>query len=71
MTVTEERPVLVVTEADDVTADMVITELNRRGVPVVRVNPSDIGAGLTVSARSVPARPPWPGGCAPRREPLT
>ncbi|MBM4794169.1 ATP-grasp ribosomal peptide maturase [Streptomyces sioyaensis] len=51
MTVTEERPVLVVTEADDVTADMVITELNRRNVPVVRVNPSDIGAGLTVSAR--------------------
>ncbi|MDT0459980.1 ATP-grasp ribosomal peptide maturase [Streptomyces sp. DSM 41527] len=48
---TEERPVLVVTEADDVTADMVITELNRRGVPVARVNPSDIGAGLTVSAR--------------------
>ncbi|MFE3552353.1 ATP-grasp ribosomal peptide maturase [Streptomyces kronopolitis] len=48
---TEERPVLVVTEADDVTADMVITELNRRGVPVARVDPSDIGAGLTVSAR--------------------
>ncbi|GLW16640.1 ATP-grasp ribosomal peptide maturase [Streptomyces sp. NBRC 13847] len=51
MAVTEERPVLVVTEADDVTADMVITELNRRGVPVARVDPSDIGAGLTVSAR--------------------
>ncbi|WP_261801953.1 ATP-grasp ribosomal peptide maturase [Streptomyces sp. ISID311] len=54
MTVTEERPVLVVTEADDVTADMVIAELNRRSVPVVRVNPSDIGEGLTglmVSAR--------------------
>ncbi|MEU4492648.1 ATP-grasp ribosomal peptide maturase [Streptomyces sp. NPDC023998] len=48
---TEERPVLVATEADDVTADMVITELNRRSVPVVRFNPSDIGAGLTVSAR--------------------
>ncbi|GAA2241242.1 ATP-grasp ribosomal peptide maturase [Streptomyces amakusaensis] len=48
---TEERPVLVVTEADDLTADMVITELNRRNVPVVRFNPADIGAGLTVSAR--------------------
>ncbi|MFE6053954.1 ATP-grasp ribosomal peptide maturase [Kitasatospora sp. NPDC056446] len=48
---TEERPVLVVTEAVDVTADMVITELNRRGVPVVRFDPSDIGTGLTVSAR--------------------
>lgn len=51
MSVTEERPVLVATEADDVTADMVITELNRRSVPVVRFNPADIGAGLMVSAR--------------------
>jgi ATP-grasp ribosomal peptide maturase len=49
--VTEERPVLVATEANDCTADMVITELNRRGVPVVRFNPADIGEGLTVSAR--------------------
>ncbi|MEW1862240.1 ATP-grasp ribosomal peptide maturase [Streptomyces sp. NPDC088194] len=48
---TEDRPVLVVTEADDLTADMVITELNRRNVPVVRFNPADIGADLTVSAR--------------------
>ncbi|MFJ5102466.1 ATP-grasp ribosomal peptide maturase [Streptomyces sp. NPDC088554] len=48
---TEERPVLVATEADDVTADMVITQLNRRSVPVVRFNPADIGTDLTVSAR--------------------
>jgi ATP-grasp ribosomal peptide maturase len=48
---TDQRPVLVATEADDITADMVITELNRRGVPVVRFNPADIGASLTVSAR--------------------
>lgn len=47
----EKRPVLVVTEADDVTADMVIAELNRLDVPVVRFNPADIGADLTVSAR--------------------
>lgn len=39
------------TDADDVTADMVINELNRRSVPVVRFNPADMGAGLTVSAR--------------------
>lgn len=51
MSATEERPVLVATEADDVTADMVIAELNRRSVPVVRFNPADIGDGLTVSAR--------------------
>lgn len=48
---TEKRPVLVATEADDITADMVITELNRLDVPVVRFNPADIGADLTVSAR--------------------
>ncbi|MGW2263245.1 ATP-grasp ribosomal peptide maturase [Streptomyces koyangensis] len=48
---TDERPVLVATEADDLTADMVITELNRRSVPVARFNPDDIGADLTVSAR--------------------
>ncbi|WP_405615903.1 ATP-grasp ribosomal peptide maturase [Streptomyces sp. NBC_01511] len=51
MSATEPRPVLVATDADDVTADMVINELNRRSVPVVRFNPADMGAGLTVSAR--------------------
>ncbi|WP_225101867.1 ATP-grasp ribosomal peptide maturase [Streptomyces sp. CoH27] len=51
MSTTEKRPVLVATEADDITADMVITELNRRDVPVVRFNPADIGEDLTVSAR--------------------
>ncbi|MEV5881420.1 ATP-grasp ribosomal peptide maturase [Streptomyces sp. NPDC052020] len=51
---TEEKPVLVATEADDITADMVITELNRRDVPVVRFNPADIGEDLTVSARFGP-----------------
>ncbi|WP_183068963.1 ATP-grasp ribosomal peptide maturase [Streptomyces sp. gCLA4] len=48
---TETRPVLVATEQNDVTADMVITELNQRGTPVVRFNPADLAAGeLTVSA---------------------
>ncbi|MFH8475001.1 ATP-grasp ribosomal peptide maturase [Streptomyces sp. NPDC018000] len=51
MAATEKRPVLVATEADDITADMVISELNRRDVPVVRFNPADIGEDLTVSAR--------------------
>ncbi|MEV7782118.1 ATP-grasp ribosomal peptide maturase [Kitasatospora sp. NPDC088351] len=44
-------PVAVATEADDRTADMVITELNRRDVPVIRFNPADIGHSLTVSAQ--------------------
>ncbi|MGW8992785.1 ATP-grasp ribosomal peptide maturase [Streptomyces zhihengii] len=47
----DRRPVLVVTEVDDVTADLVITALNRQKVPVARFNPADIGAALTVSAR--------------------
>lgn len=55
MTVTEKRPVLVATEADDITADMVIGELNRCDVPVVRFNPADIGGDLTVSS--------WFGTC--------
>lgn len=47
---TKTGPVAVATGADDPTADMVITELNRRGVPVVRFDPADIGTGLAVSA---------------------
>jgi ATP-grasp ribosomal peptide maturase len=47
----EERSVLVATEANDVTADMVIAHLNQRGVPVARFNPADFGVDLTVSAR--------------------
>lgn len=43
--------VLVVTETDDLTADMVIAELNQREIPVARVNPSDFGDRLTMSAR--------------------
>ncbi|MDW4905770.1 hypothetical protein RB628_10570 [Streptomyces sp. ADMS] len=38
------------TEADGITAGMVITELNRRDVPVVRFNPADISEDLAVSA---------------------
>jgi ATP-grasp ribosomal peptide maturase len=47
----EERSVLVATEANDVTADMVIAHLNQRGLPVARFNPADFGVDLTVSAR--------------------
>ncbi|MGW1729043.1 ATP-grasp ribosomal peptide maturase [Streptomyces sp. NPDC002306] len=46
-----DRSVLVATEEVDVTADMVIGELNRRHVPVVRFNPADLGDSLTVSAQ--------------------
>ncbi|MBA8944052.1 ATP-grasp ribosomal peptide maturase [Streptomyces calvus] len=47
----ERNTVLVVTEANDVTADMVIARLNRLGARVVRFNPADMGTGLTVAAR--------------------
>jgi ATP-grasp ribosomal peptide maturase len=46
--------VAVVTETDDLTADMVIAELNRRGTPLVRFNPADIEQGqqsLSITAR--------------------
>ncbi|WP_435220651.1 ATP-grasp ribosomal peptide maturase [Streptomyces sp. Tue6028] len=43
-------PVLVVTRLDDATADDVITELNRRRVPVVRLDPGDFPCEVTLSA---------------------
>ncbi|MGW0824077.1 ATP-grasp ribosomal peptide maturase [Streptomyces sp. NPDC002845] len=42
-------PVLVVTRLDDATADGVIEELNRRSVPVVRLDPGDFPAAVTVA----------------------
>ncbi|GAB2837457.1 MvdC/MvdD family ATP grasp protein [Streptomyces daliensis] len=44
-------PVLVVSRLDDVTADVVTRELNRRRVPVVRLDPGDFPAAVTVAAR--------------------
>ncbi|MDX2826973.1 ATP-grasp ribosomal peptide maturase [Streptomyces ipomoeae] len=43
-------PVLVVTRLDDATADEVIIELNRRRVPVVRLDPGDFPTTVTASA---------------------
>lgn len=42
---------LVITRRDDVTADVVVEELYRRGVPVVRMDHGDFPADLTVTAR--------------------
>ncbi|WP_020579961.1 ATP-grasp ribosomal peptide maturase [Actinopolymorpha alba] len=47
---TDYRPVLVVTCLDDPTADLVITELNRRRVAVARFDTADLPASLTVTA---------------------
>jgi hypothetical protein len=38
------------TEADGITADMVITELDRRDVPLVRFSSADIGEDLAAAA---------------------
>jgi len=45
-----DLPVLVVTSLEDTTADLVITALNERRVPVARIDPADIGDGLTFAA---------------------
>lgn len=46
------RPVLVCTEYEDATADLVIAELNRRRVPVLRFDPGrDFPASVVLAAR--------------------
>ncbi|MFE2180089.1 ATP-grasp ribosomal peptide maturase [Streptomyces sp. NPDC059455] len=47
---TPAAPILVVSQADDATADSVIEELNRRRVPVVRMDPGDFPTDLCVAA---------------------
>ncbi|MCL6737428.1 MvdC/MvdD family ATP grasp protein [Streptomyces neyagawaensis] len=53
--------VLVVTALEDVTADRVIAALNEREVPVARVDPAGIGAGLAFGARIGAGAPAWTG----------
>ncbi|WP_394425724.1 ATP-grasp ribosomal peptide maturase [Streptomyces sp. SGAir0957] len=47
---TDARPVLVVTSLNDPTADVVIAELHGRDIPVVRFDPGDFPASLSVEA---------------------
>ncbi|MBB5110113.1 ATP-grasp ribosomal peptide maturase [Streptomyces spectabilis] len=47
---TDSRPVLVVTNLDDPTTDLVITELHDRGVPVVRFDSGDFPHALSIAA---------------------
>ncbi|MFF0594237.1 ATP-grasp ribosomal peptide maturase [Streptomyces antibioticus] len=53
--------VLIVTSLEDVTADLVITALNEREVPVARVDPADIGPDLTFGARIGAGAATWGG----------
>jgi len=48
--VTDSRPVLIVTNLDDPTTDLVVEELYGRGVPVVRFDSGDFPATLSVAA---------------------
>lgn len=50
----DARPVLVVTNLDDPTTDVVIYELHGRGVPVVRFDSGDFPATLSVAAAITP-----------------
>ncbi|MFJ6729959.1 ATP-grasp ribosomal peptide maturase [Streptomyces sp. NPDC091281] len=45
--------VLILTCAEDVTADMVVVHLNAAGVPVVRLDPADLTGGVALSAEYV------------------
>ncbi|MFF0364464.1 ATP-grasp ribosomal peptide maturase [Streptomyces sp. NA02536] len=53
--------VLVVTALEDVTADRVVAALNEREVPVVRVDPADVGPALMFGFRIGAGRPAWRG----------
>lgn len=46
----DPRPVLVVTSLHDPTADVVISELHGRGIPVVRFDSGDFPSSLSVEA---------------------
>ena len=53
--------VLVVTALEDFTADKVIAALNKREVPVVRLDSADIGSALTFGFRIGEDSPTWGG----------
>lgn len=57
----DDRPVLVLTNLDDPTADFVIAELYDRGVPVVRFDSGDFPASLSCSAAIGGCTDSWSG----------
>ncbi|WP_367125375.1 MvdC/MvdD family ATP grasp protein [Streptomyces phytohabitans] len=56
-----DRPVLVVAEQLDASADMVVDELNKRAVPVARFDSSDFPRSLTLFAAHGADRAGWRG----------
>jgi ATP-grasp ribosomal peptide maturase len=63
--------VLVLTRALDATADLVISELSERGVPVVRFDPGDFPQQLTLGAYIGPETGPWVGALRSQHRGLT
>lgn len=55
------RPVLVVAEQLDASADMVVDQLNQRDVPVTRFDAADFPQQLTLTAGHEPTVPGWGG----------
>ncbi|MEU6014381.1 ATP-grasp ribosomal peptide maturase [Streptomyces sp. NPDC047515] len=55
------RPVLVVAEQLDASADMVVDQLNQRGVPVMRFDSADFPQKVSVTARHKSADAGWEG----------
>lgn len=55
------RPVLVVAERLDASADMVVDQLNQRGVPVMRVDSADFPQRLALTAGHRPTAAGWRG----------
>lgn len=60
----DARPVVVVTNLEDPTADLVIAELHDRGVPVVRLDSGDFPATLSCSAHIGGELTRWGGSVA-------
>ncbi|MFF1737474.1 ATP-grasp ribosomal peptide maturase [Streptomyces sp. NPDC058247] len=60
----DSRPVAVVTNDDDPTADFVLAELHGRGVPVVRFDSGHFPASLSCSARIGGGTARWQGSIA-------
>lgn len=58
---TEPARILVLTHDDDPTADVVLHQLNARGIPFVRCDPGDFPARLRLTARLDPGGAAWGG----------
>jgi ATP-grasp ribosomal peptide maturase len=58
---TAARPVLVVAEQLDASADMVVDQLNLRDVPVMRFDVAEFPQQLTLTGRHLPTEPGWTG----------